>query len=1093
VTAADGQPIKAAKILVVDAQRGTSRAVVSDDNGNYAVANLPAGTYSVEAEAPKFNTARKSGIELEVAKDARLNFQLEPGNAVEIVAVHSSVPIVNSTNGILGGTLSNKAINDLPLNGRDFQNLVVLRPGVVRYPGGGIGSVSTNGIRPEDNNFMLDGISMNDGYYGQSVIDGTGVQGTPATILPIDAIQEFNDQYNPPAEYGWKPGNIANIGLKSGTNNLHGTGYYFGRNSALDARNYFNNDTDPKNSLRLHQFGGTLGGHIVRDKMFYFVGYEGVRDLVALTQVTTSPVTASLGGNPTLSIPDAIADLQAHGFAVNPLSAKLVGLFPSNLGTSPDGPSAIRTGFPNTNRGDNGLAKFDYHLNDRHYIAATYFIGDSFQNEQDQAVLQPQWLSQASTRAQVAGVNWTWTPLPQLFSEARFGYTRVNQLFVSADANVNATTYGINTGVTTPINFGMPKVGIAGFSSAVSGVFGGNSGWPQQLNPAATLQFGDNISYYRGKNTFKFGGEVLHISVDHLKNRLSRGKISFSGDGAFDGSSPLEDFLAGFPASGRILVGDTHRQVSFWSYAGFFSDEWHATPRVTVTAGLRYEVNTVIKEANNLLGNFDPTLGLVQVGKQVSSPYNGDHNNFAPRLGVIWDVTGQAKTILRAGGGIIYEVPPLDTFLGQFNFNNDSGTIGLNIVPTGAIGVTPGGGSISAGVQSVPGSALNWNATGPVFNVPNVDCSAKPCDVFAVNRNLRTPYVVNWNVDLQQALTKDTSIDIAYVGNRGLKLFGVTDINQVAPNSAAEVACGHCEQQGRPFYSSFPTLGFINMLGNGYRSNYNGLQATLTQRNYHGMSFLVGYTYSHALDQASDVRAPEAMNALNPNSEYGSSDFDIRHRLTAAFTYELPRIKSPGKVLEGWQLNSIITLQGGQPWNVIDAGNDTSLTGESSDRWNFFGDPSDFSASSKGPITFYPDGTKNSACVAHAAPGSPLATAGCYAQGNSVMTPPAFGTWGNMSRNMFRGPGLYSWDLSLAKKISLGERRSLQFRAEVFNILNHPNFANPYGVNNNFSQVDPSVPSTFGFASATPDVSAGNPVIGTGGPRNVQLGLKLLF
>jgi hypothetical protein len=315
----------------------------------------------------------------------------------------------------------------------------------------------------------------------------------------------------------------------------------------------------------------------------------------------------------------------------------------------------------------------------------------------------------------------------------------------------------------------------------------------------------------------------------------------------------------------------------------------------------------------------------------------------------------------------------------------------------------------------------------------------------------------------------------------------------VAPNSAAEIACGHCEQNGRPFYSKFPTLGFINMLANNYRSNYNGLQVTLTQRAYHGMSFILGYTYSHSLDQGSDVRAPQASNSLNPAGEYGNSDFDIRHRLTASFNYEIPGIKSPGKVLEGWQVNSIVTLQGGQPWNVIDAGNDTSLTGEAGDRWDFFGNPADFSASGSGPIPFFADGTKNPACVAHAAPGSPLATAGCYAKGNSVMTPPAFGTWGNMTRNMFRAPGLYDWDLSLMKKISLGERRALQFRAELFNVLNHPNFANPYGVNNTFSQVDPSVPRTFGFASATPDVSAGNPVIGTGGPRNIQLGLKFLF
>jgi hypothetical protein len=1021
-----------------------------------------------------------------------------------VITVTGDTPPIDVTNDVLGGALSNQAINDLPLNGRDFENLVVLRPGIVRYPGGGIGSISANGIRPEDNNFMVDGIDNNDPYFGQSVINGSGVQGTPATILPIDAIQEFNAQENPPAQYGWKPGAIVNIGLKSGTNALHGTTYYFGRNAALDARNFFN-PAPGSHQLRLHQFGATVGGPIVKDKVFFFGGYEGVRDLVGVTNVVQTPATVPLASDTTnsISIPNAIAGVQAQGLTVNPLSLRLASFFPVNRGANPQGPTNVVTNFPNTNRGDNGLIKLDYHINDRNNLSGVYFIGDSLQTEQDQIVVQPQWESQAKTRGQALGATWTWTPNPRWVNEARFGYNRLWQSFLTADAHQNPTTQGINTGVTSPLNFGMPEIVIAGFlQTATGGIFGGNSGWPQILQPAQTVQFTDNVIHPMGKHTFTFGGEIRRSSVDHLKDRLGKGRINFLGGAAFAGSSSLEDFFAGVPTSGRIFLGNSRRHVSFWSYGSFVQDDWRISQRLTINVGVRYELNTVIQEANNLLGNFDPTLGLVQVGKTTSAPYNGDHNNFAPRLGFVWDVFGQGKTVIRAGGGVMYEIPHFDAFIGQFNLNNNPGTIGINIVPTGAVGVSPAGGTINAGVQNVPGGTLNWTAAGPVFSVAGVDCSASPCDTFAVNHNLRTPYVTNWNFDIQQAFTNNLSLQVGYVGNHGTKLYSIYDINQVNPNSAAEIACGHCEQAGRPFNNKFPFLGLINQLGNGYESNYNGLQASLTLRSTHGLSMLLGYTWSHALDQASDNRAPEAMDSTHPNREYGSSDLDIRHRLTLSTTYNVPGRAAPAQLLQGWQINSIVTLQSGQPWNVV-AGSDFSQTGEGGERWDFFGNPGDFKAIAGGIPCFGFGGpptcvsaTIPAACANAAAKTgatTELNGLGCYMAGHSVMIPPLTGRFGTMGRNIFRGPGLYAVDFSVVKNWKFSDRLTVQMRGEFFNILNHPNLANPYGVNNTFGRVDPTVPGQFGCACATPDVADANPVIGTGGPRNVQIGLKFLF
>jgi hypothetical protein len=401
---------------------------------------------------------------------------------------------------------------------------------------------------------------------------------------------------------------------------------------------------------------------------------------------------------------------------------------------------------------------------------------------------------------------------------------------------------------------------------------------------------------------------------------------------------------------------------------------------------------------------------------------------------------------------------------------------------------------------------------GPVFTSTTADCSASPCAILGVNPNLRTPYVATWNVNVQQSLTPTSSLTVAYVGNRGIKLYSVVDINQVDPNSPAEIACGHCEQAGRPYNARFPFLSFINYLSNDYGSNYNGLQVSFNQRVWHGLSVLAGYTFAHALDQASLNRAIQPQNSLIPAAEYASSDLDIRNRFTLSFTYELPNVKSFAQLLQGWQINSIFTWQTGMPWSTIDGysnGNDISLTGEYADRWNFVGNRADFSPSPSGPIPYFTNftydplsntATGNQACLKQQPSGASLqdwvnqlATFGCYVKGSGVMTPQMSGQFGTMGRNLFRGPGYTNWDFSIMKNWMIKERFAIQLRGEFFNILNHPNFTNPYGNGGQLGNVDPSVPSSFGFASATPDVAAANPVIGAGGPRAIQIGLKIKF
>jgi hypothetical protein len=574
-----------------------------------------------------------------------------------------------------------------------------------------------------------------------------------------------------------------------------------------------------------------------------------------------------------------------------------------------------------------------------------------------------------------------------------------------------------------------------------------------------------------------------------------KGRINFKNDSSF---TSLENFLLGNIGQGTaIFEGSPVRHVHNQDYAAFFQDDYRALPTLTVTLGLRYELQTVIQEQNNLLGNFDPNspTGFVQVGKGETSPYNGDHNNFSPRIGLAWDVRGTGKNVIRAGASIIHEFQPLNAIM--------SSAGGLGVVPTGAqlfVGTTqiPNSGTIASGtVIASPSNLLAlsnaWQSNGatPIFaGTGQLACSdAIPCATPAFSRNLEVPYFETWNLDIQRMLTKDLSLEVAYLGNHGVKLWGLRDLN------APPVGGGPT-----PYGTQFPYLSYINYLSNMDRSNYNAMQVVLTQRTSHGLSFTAAYTYGHALDDDSaNVGATLPLDNANPTLQYGNSDYDIRHHFTLDVTYALPGVKSPGQILQGWEISSITTLQSGTPWGIEDMSNDFSGTGEVNnpytygETWNFYGKPSDFTASPNG-IPYF-SANFPSQCLAQATTPQLLAqlnTFGCYMKGSSVLLPPASGTYGNAGRNIFRNTPFKTWDFSILKNWKFKERMSAQFRAEFFNVLNHPVFG---GVDaGHLANNDPSVGSnTFGQTTATADLAAGNPVMGSGSNRVIQLGLKLAF
>jgi Carboxypeptidase regulatory-like domain/TonB dependent receptor-like, beta-barrel len=1129
VTDQSGGNVAGAKVTITDVARGIPLKLTTDTDGLYFAPGLLPSTYTIRVEAKGFKVFERKNVLLEVGKDARVDVVLQTGSQTETITVTEEVPMVDTTSTTLGGTISNEIINDLPLNGRNYQNLLTLRPGTAIYPGGGPWTQMTNGARPEDTSYIVDGITNDEAFMGLSVTNAAAVLGDAATLIPIDAIQEFNTQVNPKAEFGWKPGAITSVGLKSGTNEIHGTAYGFGRADSFDARNYFNPAGTPKTPVQLEQYGGSLGGRIIKDKLFYFGAYEGQMYTVGNSLGASVPTTAHVAvpgatngcvllatGDCNNSIADATADLvlQNSSFTVNPLSNYLLGFYTPNSSQSPN----ITLNYPNVNSSKNVLGKVDYHINDHHALSGSYFFGNDTIVGMDFNELLPQFETKVHSRAQALSAHWAWTPSSTWANEFRGGFTHYTLQIIPNDLNF---AYKINTGVSSPLLNGIPNIRIPGLTE-----LGAFHNFPKIVGPDKVYDFIDQVLYIRGKHAFKFGGELRRDLVHQATYRGGRGRVRFRS---------LENFLSGNVRDVSFLAGDPTRNMSQWLYASYMQDDWRITPRVTLNLGLRYEFQAVPTEAKNLLGNFDPTVGFEQVGKNISSIYNPDHRNFSPRLGIAWDVTGKGTTVVRAGASLIYSLLNMSTFMSQQNTQNTV-TLGVGTVPTGATliygsgacapptGCQGIGNIVTTGVTLTPGpGGITWqdqstaiypsSVTGLVQCGDGVGSNPAPCDTFAMERNFRTPYVENWTLGIQHAFSGKLSLDASYVGNHGVKLTGVADLNQPPPT---------VDGSGTPpFAAQYPYLGYINYLSNLYSSTYNGLQTTLTARNYHGLDFVVGYTYAHALDDlSSNWVAYLPMDSTRPYLDHASSDGDIRHRLTLSITYALPEKKTKSQLLEGWQVNSIITMQSGQPWNVNDQSNNFSGIGENTDRWDFFGNPSDFKSGGQSTLPYCLDGacsyqtpagpvnvpgsqaaTMWGLCQANApdpSAGGTLETAGCYASlnGKSVLVPPALGTFGTMGRNIFRDTGFHNVDLSLSKSFKFGERARAQFRIETFNIFNHPNFANPNGATSGYGQgafSDPSQPSQFGCGCATPDNAAFNPVLGSGSARAIQLGLKFIW
>jgi Carboxypeptidase regulatory-like domain/TonB dependent receptor len=1184
VTDQTGAAVTGARVTVTDQDRGSARTLATDDAGAYNVPSLLPGTYRIRVEYQGFQSVERPNVALDVGKELKVDFTLQAGEQVRTITVTAEVPMVDAATATLGGTLGPGTIQDLPLNGHNFMNLLQLRPGVTIYPGGGAWTQTTNGLRPEHNVYILDGITAMEPLGGQSTINSVSLAGDAATLLPVDTIQEFSTQQNPKAEYGWKPGSITSIALKSGTNSWHGTGNAFGRTDQADARNAFLAG-DQKQEINLQQFGATIGGPIRKDKLFLFGAYEGQRydvgNPTTFTYPSLNPNAAPLAGR-TTSVVGACRKILSSGGQLSPTSLKISGLdancnrttgysifdLPSAFERATDAngvPGASVSGSLSTSyKVDGGLGKVDYNINSNNTINGKYFFGTHTGLViNNQNITQPYWAPTDYARVQFFGAQWNRIVSSATVNTLRFGYNRFYQTFETSDCQGGngAPDYGIPFGYgTSKPNCGFSNISLNGFSGAI----GCCSSFPKYYGPDDIFEAVEGLSYLHGKHTLKVGGEYRDTTIGHggTFNR-GRGQSTFA---------TLENFMAGTTTTAsQIFIGDPRRHINSKAFAGYIQDDWRVTQRLTLNLGVRYEYVTPLSEANDLLANFDPARGFLQLGKNTDQMWNPDKNNFAPRVGFAWDVTGNGKTVIRGGANTIYVTPGWWIFLSQQNVSNPTTGLGSNpsgftlckgpINATGAgcasgvasdptIGTIRSAGlplppaSVTNGVQTPLPGQLNWNQSPSVYggniypsstDTSLLKCGTnRLCTVQATDPNLKTGYVLSWSFGIQHQITNNLSIDANYVGNHAAKLLGLQYTNtppigagyclgfspgQIAafgsacPSSITASTGPNATviQASRPLAAQYPYLSYVYTVSNPYFSNYNGAQFALTQRNSHGLSYTLGYTFAHALDQSTGERGGPTGTPFDFRHDYASSDFDIRHRFTATATYALPSKKGAGQLLEGWKLTSIVTIQSALPWGVIGSrGSDPAGIAEFVDTWNFYGNPKDFSGLKTDSVAFFLPGStpgagqsasdlaiNNPACTAKAGPPGSLGYVslqkwGCFVNGSSVMLPPAIGSYGNLSRNFFRGNGMHTWDASVMKDFKFGEKLTAQARVEVFNLLNSTLYGNPQfnGAGGN----DPfGTPARFGASAATPDVSNNNPSLGSGGPREFQFGLKLIF
>lgn len=1035
-----GSILPGTTITVTNELTGLTRSTVTDDNGNYVLPLLPVGRYIITAELAGFKKYIQRGVVLEINQSARVDITLLVGEITETVTVEAGAVLVDTTTSTLGKVVEEVRMVQLPLNERNFLQLGLLQPGITPAisvspifsspnPGGIASNFQVNGLRLQSNNFLLDGADNNEPF-----------QGTAAAVPSPDTLQEFKiltNMYS--AEFGRAGGAIVNVVTKSGTNRFRGTVYEFLRNNVLDARNFFSEETP---LLIRNQFGATLGGPMVKDRSFFFASYEGFRLRQGVTKSASVPTPLERKGDFSQSLVKPFDFVSGRPFPngvipddrINAVARRLLSFYPlPNRGINQFASTQTLT----SNR-DQFTIRIDHSLSKKQNLTGRYYFEDGFTVRPFQSTIfgvdvgVPGFPHRDDFRIQHLVLSDTITFSPTLLGELRFSFNRSRIFGLVPDFNIDPAQLGFRIPTTRPPN--LPLITVAGFTTI------GQNNEANAFRHNNIFQYQGSLTYTKARHTLKAGIDIRRTQINNQGDVVNPGSYLYIG--IFTGN-PFADFLLGNPILFLQGGGDSVRHWRASAYHFYLQDDFKLRPDLTLNFGLRYELDTPPIDRRDKVVAFRPgqrssvrpetPAGLVFPGDPgiSRSTIDTDKNNFAPRFGFAWDIFGDGKTSLRGGYGVFF-----DTIIGivpnELSFNAPFYLV-LALVPP-------------------PSFEDPYLGSNPFIPGPKGEFPVLPFSQFElVDADVRSPYVQQWNLTLQKQIAGDFLFEVGYVGTKGTKLIGTRNINSAIfiPGQSNPANVG----LRRPFAPAFGPLFNYETV---FNSNYHGLQLSLNKRLSKGYSLLAAYTLSKAIDllsipvnfQTTPGQATYPQNQNDLRAERGLAAFDVRHRFVINYIVDLPLFKGRGGALEkalgGWQLSGITTFQSGTPFTVLDT-SDPALDGDPTDRPDLVGNP---------------EGARTVEAWFNTAAFRPV--------------PFGSGRLGNAGRNIVTGPGFNNFDVSLIKNFKIKEDVNVEFRAEFFNLFNHPNFDLP--VNNIVS------PDFGGVLNTKPNSE-----------RQLQFGLKLHF
>jgi hypothetical protein len=984
ITDLTGGALAGASVTVKNLETGAARIIAADEAGRYIASSLEVGLYEVRAEKEGFSAEIRTGITLAVGQQAEVDLTLRVGQLQDAVVVTEDSPVVSVTTRDISGLVGERQMKDLPLNGRSYDQLLTLNPGIVNYTSqrsGGIGTsnsvvgsmFSTSGRRPQENLYLLNGVE----YTSASEINNTpgGVSGQ---LLGVDAVREFavvKDSYG--AEYGKRPGAQVNIVTASGTNQLHGNIYDFLRNSALDARNFFDQGVIPE--FQRNVFGASLGGPLRKDKTFLFGNYEGFRQNLGLSDLSLVPDAASRAS--------AVA-------SVKPLLALWPVANGPELLTSMGAPSGIAEAFTNPVqhiREDFGTARFDQIFTDRDAFAGVYTVDDS---EAHSPTNNPYSLVDIFLREQVASLSETHAFSPRILNKATFGFSRGGFYFNGG------TTANLPGWIHPGQPVGAVVVGGGTTLNGASQITNGGTNAGSNLTAVRNLfTASDQVTFTHGRHSFDFGLWFQRLQANDNLIQDQYGQASFTN---------LQTFLQGKVST--YTYAPSFTPLSWRSIEGAFyaEDAIKLKPSVELRIGFRGEFTNGWNEAHGRASNyaFDTAGVIVTQPVAGNSPFTVNKAKFlpAPRVGIAWSPFASKKTVIRAGAGLYYAL--LDNLSYRLDQNGPYNTV--------------------FAVKNISFSNI----------APNAAYTGSKAIPSGVQQDLRTPTVESWTLKIEQQLSPNTALGVSYVGSHGYHELVSVDANLPTPTICPASPCPAGYPAGAFYYPSGAPLA-NNAVWNTTHwfsegiSSYHGLEMDVNRRMGHGVQFRGVYTFSKTLDDGDNMNTSVATNSpafvanpLQPKTDYGRASFDIHHAAVLNATYELPFGRSKAsdknhwvkKLIGNWQVSAIETLQSGLPFTPQLSYNPSN------------------DGDTRNPVR----PSLNPNFTGQVIQGGP----------NRYFNPAAFiqplpGTYGNAGRNILQGPGLAETDVSLGKKFSLSDRLDLQFRSEFFNVFNHTNFNTP--------------------------------------------------